>query len=690
MQDDVFVQNSITNICNILQNATHKNHVDLALSELLKLIEIPSIKIQSQELNKLFRDKTYAFIFSKGDIADSFYICLYAIMDSQTDTRFDAFIRIADNNLFVQGISEEESTMLLELGCIAKILAGNKRQAIKDYIKNISLTDIHSVAAQKSYSFILKAFGLLDIPFELFLEAMRETLDTKNILLQDPKRRRSIFNWQIHVFWNIKHFFNHRDWLSLYPLWEKVFYEMLDSSHFNKIDEALYLQFFIYHMCGNSFTSEQEWKNFNEKITQKASSIYQEFASNFHLPQPTPHTKPKKIIAFLRDRLVENSPYKVEYSFLKNLMQNKDFKQHYEIKIYIMGFLEKSDDDKAIKQAYEDLGIKIIDVINTFNQQGYYNSHLSKALSIREAIIADKTDILISPNNGYGISDFILASRAAPMQIFWSHGNFVYDLPQIDLRMTHICGNAPYVSYAGYNFVGIGVHMDKNFYDPYVPQDLINKERDKYPPHKIILGVIGRLTKIDSLAYLQTIITIMQKNPNTIFLACGNGNVYEIKQKIISLDPHIIHRFFFPGYVDSRIYGHIIDFWPDSFPMQQGESKVEFNAKGGIILNLSKEDKQERKDRLEKWIEQNNQIIQEECKKEKITLDFLKKIWIEDISCIAFDRDDYLNKALNILKISQEEKQNLSANRLLIRRIYDHILQIKGIHSFLRAIQNHA
>ncbi|PAF44876.1 hypothetical protein BJI48_02035 [Helicobacter sp. 11S02596-1] len=705
-------------ICSTLKEATTKNGIDRALNAFLELLEnrteIPLA--QSERLIRLFRDKIYTHVFSKGEILERFYLCLIAItpLDSEADKRFESFINIAMSNLFTKGISEEENIMLLELGVLAKLLSGQKNEAIISYIKNISQIDMHTPSAQKAASFILKSFELLNIPFETFIEAMADVLKPENILRLESKRRRSVFNWQLHVFWNVKHFFNHRDWLKLYPLWEKIFYQMLCvgqnmASNSNTIepktiDEALYLQFFIYHMAGNSFTSQEDWKHFNQKISQIATPIYQKFAQSFGLPQPKKIPKNKKIIGILRDRLVENSPYKVEYSFLKTLLQDEAFQKHYEVKIYLMGILEKSDDDPAIIASYRDLGIPIINTIAPFNQDGYYNSHLSKALSIREAIIKDAVDILISPNNGYGISDFILSSRVAPKQIFWSHGNFMYDIAQIDGKITHICAQSGAMRCEGYDFMGVSVAMESKFYNPPINADLIAKHREKFPKDKTILGVIGRLTKIDSLPYLKSIVKIMQHTPSTIFLGCGTGNVYEIKQKIATIVSNenianpaaFLERFYFPGYVDSTIYGHIIDVWLDSFPMEQGESKVEFNAKGGLILTLSKESQSEREERIESWITNNLNDAQKECQNQNITLEMLKKIWIEDCTGIAFAQKDneeeciknYVKKAIAILNLSPKEKQTHIKNKLLLRKIYDGVRKNTGAKSFLEMIEN--
>ncbi|PAF52441.1 hypothetical protein [Helicobacter sp. 13S00477-4] len=693
MNQNNLMENNLIEIVHLLENATNKNHIDLAFNQYLKLLgnnhQIQD-KTQSKKLINLFRDKIYSLIFSKGDILDKIYLYLYELVDAnnEIDLRFEPFIKIAEKNVFSNNINDEENMMLIELGSICKILSGHKFEGITFYIKNICLIDIHSNAAQRSTSFIIKVFETLMIPIDIFIQAMQEILEKNYFFTLQTKQRRSIFNWQLHIFWNIKHFFNHRDWLLLYPLWKEIFYELLDSSDTKKIDEALYVQFFIYHICGNNFTSQEEWKKFNQDITQKASKTYSEFGKKFRLTPSSKHQKPKKIIAFLRDRLVENSPYKVEYSFLKTLIQQKKFMQNYEIKIYLMNFLEKSDNDPLIKKSYEELGIEVIDVVSIFNQEGYYNSHFSKALSIRESIIKNQIDIIISPNNGYGISDFILASKSAQKQIFWSHGNFVYDLPQIDTKITHICPQSGIIKHEGYDFFGFTVPMEEKFYNPPIPEDIIQKEKSKYPQNKIILGLIGRLTKIDSLPYLESIINIMIKKPNSIFLACGTGNIHEIKQKIASININILERFFFPGYINPSIYGHIIDFWPDSFPMEQGESKVEFNAKGGLILNFSKESKESYEIRAKKWIEENTHTIKQECEKMNVSFEEFKKIRIQETSWIAFSQKEYIQKALNLLSLTKNEKQILSDKRLLLRKIYESTRKNNGLESFLKALEN--
>lgn len=45
---------------------------------------------------------------------------------------------------------------------------------------------------------------------------------------------------------------------------------------------------------------------------------------------------------------------------------------------------------------------------------------------------------MISPNNGYDISDFLIAVRSAPKQVFWCHGSLEYEIEGLDKKITHL------------------------------------------------------------------------------------------------------------------------------------------------------------------------------------------------------------------------------------------------------------
>ncbi|ETD24726.1 hypothetical protein [Helicobacter macacae] len=708
-----------------------------------------------------FRERIYA-IYERGDILDYTFLYLafitpdflmsrFSVADFDSgfekdfvkhiyeyfpdDERFLHFIEIADemlatksdainttNTLSATNISQEEWFMLVELGSISRVLAypsaqyrcinhknHSKTSKIDDVatqvsLRNglvffsafISLGDMQCAKAQKIQPFIYEAYSLFRLDFTLLCEAMKLAFGRAHSALE----RRNVCNWQLHIFWNVEHWFNSREWLRLYPLWKKVFYGRISQAQkimaeamveamtesmtsavaqnphevnlhqnpkttqnptnsqnlqnlqplYQAIDEVLYLQLFLYHFCGNSFISQEQWREFNIEVLEKSSALYREFGAKFltksskiekrntakdskhqnlqsmkspQTPQnsqesksPQPTQQAKKIIGFLRDRFVENSPFKVEYSLIKNLINSSSFSQKYSIKIYCMSLIEKSENDPRIMQLFASLGVEIIDIGLAFNKANFYNSHLQKALALREIIQNDEVEILISPNNGYGISDFLLSVRVAPTQVFWTHGNYVYDIEGIDARLTHICNDLREITHEGVVFGGIPVKMDTAFYNPPVSEQEIKEAReniayllaqnknleakdfsnfaDEWLRDRVILGVMGRLAKIDSMDYLEVICEILQRREECVFVACGAGNEEVIKSKISQINPSVLSRFCFTGQIDSAVYGHIIDVWLDSFPMEQGESRIEYIAKGkGLALRYYACDEEE-------------------------------------------------------------------------------------------------
>ena len=74
----------------------------------------------------------------------------------------------------------------------------------------------------------------------------------------------------------------------------------------------------------------------------------------------------------------------------------------------------------------------------------------------------------------------------------------------------------------------------------------------------------------------------MESVPNTVYLACGSGNIASIQEKATKLG--IADRIFFEGFVDTKLYSFILDIFLDTFPQIQGESAREAHMWGAIPL----------------------------------------------------------------------------------------------------------
>jgi len=444
----------------------------------------------------------------------------------------------------------------------------DKNEALKNFIIRTLDFDIYKAylneEGKKSINFLLYEKIDENTTFEAIKEILKAPsfYQIKNI---------------VSIIWFNKVFYANKKWLNLFEDMTKTFYNLIEKE---KINEVMALHFVIYHTYGNNIQTIDEWKIFNEKVEIPASKFYKKIGKKLNLPQPKKRiSSKKKKIGFILDRLVVNSPFIVTYSLIKQLALEKQF----DIYIYSLNYLDKNPEEEKVINALKPFVTEII----TPNHQNIYYNHLQKAISIREKIINDKIDYLITMASGYDINNFIITNRSAPKQIFWSHGNCAFNIENIDLRISHFNQECKEFEWKIFN-----VPIDKEF--------LIGSEESKkkaqilkdsllkqFGKETIFLGTIGRLIKLESEEYLKIINEIMKQNLNTIYLACGTGNQKKVKNLMekVGID---LNRVIFTGQIDSHMFGWIIDIWPDTFPLRQGQSKNEYIAKGGVVIFMEK------------------------------------------------------------------------------------------------------
>ena len=377
------------------------------------------------------------------------------------------------------------------------------------------------------------------------------------------------------------------DFKEMYKIMYPVFLKAIEK----ELDE---LVMFIYYPLQYSWNgvaqTQKEHKKFNEEVELKLESfIKNKLIPKYDIKPNTKKIEPnqKKIkVAFLQERIINYSIEKVFYSLIKSLKEN----DKYEFIIYDLNFMELLGSDQIEVEKLKKLGIKYVNL-----HQEYFNSTyvfypiIRKCLKIHQRIIDDNIDILIGMHTRAEYN-FLFTTRTAPKQIYWSHGNYAYDIQNIDLKIKHGSISLEKQIIENFEYISFNIPSASTIINQKTNTVKINTIRKLYPKNATILGTIGRLIKIDNEKYLKAIIAIMSKNKNIIYLACGGGDKQSIINKIKKIDANKLNQFYFTGHIDADIYGYIIDIFPDTFPFNQGHSKVEAGIKGCAIVVKANED----------------------------------------------------------------------------------------------------
>ncbi len=517
----------------------------------------------------------------KGEVPNKEIILLY---DKIKDVNLEKNEIIEKNLEFLkkhyENLSLEEKFVVNNIIFILEMLNGNALNGFKEYVKRGLRFHTHSMANNKEAMFFVEFVkGFQD--YKLLIKIVKEIF--KEYFNYPYEERRAIIANTLAIIWNNKYLFNNPIWLEVFEILVEVIHEAIKKE---LIEDEMPLHFLAYHIYGNNIHTIDEWRVFNEKVEKPSSKFYKEWGEKNNLPKCKEKiSNGKKKIGFLIDRIVFNSPYMVFYSLLKNLMKDDKFRKNYEIYVYSMEYVYKQPDDEKLIEDLTKLGVKVYSP-KKFFKDGYFFSHLKKALDIRNLILKDGIDYLIG-GGGYDIPIFLFANRSAPVQIFWSHGNCVSDLIGIDKRISHFEQECKEWDWGIFNVPMADEFLVGSEEDRKKGEAIKKAILEEYGEDTVVLGTIGRLIKIDSDEYLKIIAKIMKENPNTIYLACGDGNKKSIEEKLkrYGIDRN---RFVFTGQVNPHVFGWVIDVWPDSFPLRQGQSKNEYIAKGGSIIFMDK------------------------------------------------------------------------------------------------------
>ena len=558
-------------------------NIDKTSTEIDFLVVIHTVIALAEQLNQeectqLFlalRKKIIFFVLQKGvlpptDILQLFSVFRQHVVSGTEDTSITSHLALLNKHLLNIERSSHEYYLFVVLIFVLDIFNTEFKNGFNTYLNSIIKSNIfEAYKYSEAYEQFKTVLSHCKVSAEDMVEYLSQILEPNSFFQNDSEAQSSILLWIMTVVYTEPQYVASPAFFKLEKPLETI---MMHALELDMLAMAMQIYNVAHHILGNLFQTQKEMSFFNKHFTNPISIHYVQLSES--LQKPVAEHKNKKKIAIIRDRFVNNSPHMVEYSLVKMLMEEAEFTDKYDLYIYSVGYIEKELDNEKIISAYQQLGVMVKVIPSEWYTKGYYYNHLEKAMLIRNDIIQEGIDIMIGAVSNNNIIDFLFATRSAIYQIYWSHGNFEYDVPNIDTKITH-CVVPKEKNLEYHSFL---ISQAKEFYNPVIDSDSVKKERALYPADALILGTISRLVKMNSDDYLETIADIMHKNVHTIYLACGSGDSDTLKQKVKILG--LEDRFYFPGFVDPHLYGHIIDLYLDTFPLPSGESLAEYAGKG--------------------------------------------------------------------------------------------------------------
>lgn len=418
-------------------------------------------------------------------------------------------------------------------------------------------------------------------------QALRARVFEKKAFFDDPDAlRKNRFIW---IFKVLRQVFPE---LSFKPFKSEVFKLFRMSLKRDDREMATYFYFPMTFMIQPYLDTQSDFLEFNEKVERPYTAKIQEWFPELETSFPEKTSK-RLHLGFVLDRIVGHSPFRVLYALLLGLQSRKDVP--FDIYLYDTDYIELggSFDTNLVKKVQTlNLHYRALTEHLTDGDDGVQYAHLNSCLALRELVQQDEIDVLMMPSSREHFS-FLFATRTAPLQVFFSFGNYQYDVPGIDVRIALGWSGQKTRNLEGRPFYLLPSRMLPQELNPELTADQLTEMRQVKASFqgKKVIGTIGRLVKIDNDDFLTMIIQILTQQQNAVFLACGRGEIEPIQERLRKLEngPEIMDRFYFGGHVNPHVYGPVYDVFINTFPFTAGLSLLEVMAKGVPVVSVYQE-----------------------------------------------------------------------------------------------------
>jgi len=383
-----------------------------------------------------------------------------------------------------------------------------------------------------------------------------------------------------------------------------------------KIDEALYLEDLFYKKLVKIIETEDHYN--------KSFSIFKDELWNCgkYYSDKKNNLKPSKVIAFMIQSNVILGHTEVVILMIKNLKL-----LYPNLQIYILSFLTKISDN--FKKIMDDLNVDILAPAINFNgslESFSWGRKICQDFNIGTAIWVS-VPTTVSCIFGYGL---------AYKQIYWT---LKFHAIYMDNSVIHIgCGN--------FELNKIKTIVNANLWKVFNPplslevtknnQQAINVVKNRFSNGKIF-GTLAREEKYNSKEFIDSLITILKKCPESIYIYTGRTNSPKLLNELKKFN--LLNRCFYIGWVDTNFYSELIDIFLETFPFGCAITGMQSLLQGNVLIS--------------KW--DNNTLPRFYFN------DFLSAKRFTDNWKCASNKDEYINYAIEAY-YDKSQSENINAN----------------------------
>jgi hypothetical protein len=334
----------------------------------------------------------------------------------------------------------------------------------------------------------------------------------------------------------------------------------------DNVDLALAMEVFWYN---NLVKLEENEENYFLGFKEHKKSFWDAGVKRSNLTNFSPNTN-KNSLAF-----VLSNPVLLGHTEVMLIIIEQWIKKFPQLNIYVAG-LNKFQD--SLKSRLENLGIQMIESVD----QKSLSSSIQK---LKEIIQSKNIHTAIWVSIPVNIS-YIFGVNIAVRQVMWS----------LKFHPVHLGEKVIHIATSKFNaekFIFINGYQWLSFTPPLVikkipiSSEIFNNTMKKFPK-KFIFGTLAREEKFNSEKFIATIIAILKKCPNSIYLFSGRTpNQFLVNA---AKENGIIDRIYFIGWVDTNLYGALLDVFLESFPFGCGITSIQSISHGTHLVSLWAED----------------------------------------------------------------------------------------------------